>query len=404
MNFLQLIKHILLIVSFLSSLVVSWSAFARPEFALRHRINRCTACHLSPIGGNERNVYGKYYGARHFKPGPYSNQDLVSLDARMLYYRPDPGHAQSKGGLGWMAGIVSGNIPLVRETGKSEVNLVFGHNIGGFAAASVRNFYIRWKNAEDTETQFLPQYVMLGRFHTPFGILTDEHRALIRLQTRTGWNDFEMGAVMSSNPWESLHYDLAIVNGEKTAGTLASENALLWGQILNIRFMPATWPIMLGISGSYHRREHDRHSSPYAGSVYAMLSFDRLTSGWFSGSLSAEYSRAKFWNSSLETGFVDSTDYSNLVARSESEGITGQFNWDISRSWTLLYRYEQLALETSFPADAFRRHGVGFRHYLGPNMFLQGRVEDSQANHPSQKNGNGKGAVDGSFLLLQVGI
>lgn len=377
---------------------------ARPEYAVKNGVNRCTACHLSPVGGAERNIYGKYYGARDFKPGPFSHQDLISVDARALFYRPEPGVPSQRGGLGWMAGIIGANIPLSQPDESIESRLVLSHGITGFASGQNRNLYLRERFYEDTENSWLPQYVLIGRFHTPFGLLSDEHRSYVRMQTKTTWNDFEMGALISGDLGHSVHYDWAIVNGEKTAGTAPAEDlGVLWGHILNLRFQTPRIPVLIGVSGSSHKRDADRNS-PYAGTVYGVISLDRIFGHSFFGSLSGEYSVAKYWNAQIDSRFLQDTTYASTIADSQSEAMMVQWTFELSRHWEFLYRYDRLVLDREFPADAFDRHGIGFRHWIGPNIILNGRIEDSTARAPSEEDGTGKGAVDGFWFVLQVGV
>lgn len=389
------------------NVIASSTSYSRPEYAIHHGINRCTICHISPSGGSERNLNGKYYGSRNFSPSPYSRQDLVSLDFRALYFAPE-NRPETNGGLAWMAGIVSLNLPLSQEDDKKEKRLVFGHNIGGFSAAQPRNLYLRWKNYGENEYHFYPQYVLFGRFHAPFGLLTDEHRTYTRILTRNTWNDFEMGVLASGDISPEVHYDAALVNGEKTSGTsLGKDRALIWGQIINFRLQPFQGPILIGMSGSYHRRIK-KEESPYAATIYGVLSLTRWSNGKINGSLSMEYTQAHFWNSENVgiAGLLQDPNgvYLNTVSKSESSALLLQTTWDLNLQWSFLYRYEQLRLDRHFPADTFDRHGLGFRHFFDSNMILNTRIEFANARQPTQHSSSGKASIDGGWIVLQIGI
>jgi hypothetical protein len=377
---------------------------ARPEYAVRMAANRCTMCHVSPGGGGLRNLTGKAFGSRGFTPGPYSSQDLITVDARALYYLPENTSPAARSGMAWMAGIVGGNIPLTSPDDPKELRLVFAHNIGGIIAGG-REFYMRWQRHGDDSESSTPQHILIGRFHAPFGILSEEHRTYTRIQTQTTWNQFEMGAMASGQMREVWHYDLAAVNGENTAGTaLTPDQALTWGGVANLRYTPMTLPFILGISASHHNRVAGQESAN-AGVLYGLLSLERMTDSRFPGTFIFEYARAKEMNANLEVGFIDtSTTYDETIANSQSEGLLAQFNYELNDLSTLILRYDQLLLDVRYPSDAFRRYGVGIRKYVHANTLLSARYDFSEAGHPSQRNTTAKSSVDAFYLVLQIGI
>ena len=59
-------------------------SFARPQYAVRRKVNDCMACHFNPAGGGARSIFGKSVTARGGKLGYYSKQDLISADFRMV--------------------------------------------------------------------------------------------------------------------------------------------------------------------------------------------------------------------------------------------------------------------------------------------------------------------------------
>lgn len=379
-------------------------AQARPEYAAKMGVNRCTMCHVSPVGGSIRNLTGKVFGARGFQLGPYSNQDLIYVDARAIYYSPENTNPPSRGGLAWMAGIVGANIPLTAAEDTKKLRLVWAQNLGGFSQAADRELYVRWEGHADSDPNYNPQYVLVGRFPAPFGIITDEHRIYTRLQTQTTWNNFEMGVLTSGNATEVFHYDLALVNGQNTAGTtLAADQDTNWGGIVNLRISPTDIPVLFGISASHHNNYTTPSTS--AGVLYGLISLDRLKSRPLPSTILFEYARAYKMNRSLEVGFLDtSTTYDETIQNSDSEGILAQLNYDFSPLMTLILRYDQLILDVKYPKDAFRRYGVGIRHHVHANTMVQMRYEMSEANQPTQKNTSAKSAIDALYLLLQVAI
>ncbi len=381
-------------------------SFARPGYAIKHRINQCTACHFSPAGGGARNVNGKYYGARNYSPPKLSSQDLFSSDVRSIYYLPRSS-AEHSGGLGVMAVNLSGSLPIkeAKKENETEIRLNLTHNLGGFPSGSggPRDAFIRVRFMGETETSWLPKHIIFGRFITPFGILTDEHRTYTKLQTTSSWNDFEMGALFSGDPFDWLHYDLTLSNGAKTGGTSFSvDGARLWGGGINLRWMPSFLPFALGASTTYHPKAGGA-SAATATAFYSMLSFDRLTSHFFDASLVFEAVFSRYWNSNINNFFSNST-YQSSVENSPARGFFIQLDWDLSSKIVLTYKFDLFAPNTAFPSDFFRRHGAGVKYYFGPNLFAAFRAETAYASHPLESNGSSTGALDAAWVLLQLSI
>lgn len=305
-----------------------------------------------------------------------------------------------------MAGNISANLPVhVDEESKTKLRAVLSHNLGGFpaGAGSPREVFLRWELKEDSEGGVLPQYALLGRFVSPFGILTDEHRTYTKLQTKSTWNDLDMGAMFSGDPASFLHYDLALLNGQKTAGAgVAAGNAATWGGVLNLRFLSTSFPLGFGLSGLHYEKVKDQ-DSPSAGAAYLMLSLDKVTGNTIKGSLLAEYVIAQGWNSTLNNFFTDSA-YQTSVASSESEGWYAFLNWDLTEKLSFVYKYDQFTPDRKFAADSYTRHGAGFKYYFGPNLFTQIRVEKAEATHPTEDKGTETGALDATWAYLQLSI
>lgn len=370
---------------------------AYPQYSARYAINSCTACHLSPSGGGPRNLNGKLFGAGGFEMNQALAQDYISADFRALYYYPQEA-SSSKGGMGIMSGSVAGHVYL--DSAKW-IHLVIEHNIAGFAMAPYRDTYALFK-ISSSETPSFFDTLIVGRFRVPFGIATDEHRTYVRFQNQTRWFDFETGAMLSGNPTYEWHYDFAIVNGEKSAGqSLNTGQALRWGAVANVRWMPG--PFVLGLSGSLHEHENadETHKSV---SVYSTLSVGRWTDDRIPLTLQVEHALAWQWNSILTQGFVSDPAYSTAVARSPSQGWLVWLEWELSRHLALIYKYDRLAPDRGFPADFYARHGVGWRWRVGPNALIQGRFELANATHPSESKGEAIGRQSAAFGFLQLGF
>ena len=116
---------------------------------------------------------------------------------------------QSRNGLGLMEVLGAVNVPVVEDK-SSATNFVASYYFGAFSqAVGLRDTYLRWQHKDSQ----LLEYVTVGKFTAPFGLLTDEHRTYARWQTRSTWNNYNMGAMLSGELTQGLHWDFAVVNG-----------------------------------------------------------------------------------------------------------------------------------------------------------------------------------------------
>lgn len=374
----------------------SGQVHAYPEYAVRLNIIRCTACHISPVGGGPKTVNGKLFGAHGYKINPVLAQDYVGADFRALYYYPE--HPSStKGGDGVMSGSVSGHVALDEA---SRVHLVIEHNIAGFSAAPFRDTYALFKfHAESAKPHWLDS-VLIGRFRLPFGIITDEHRTYTRVQTSTEWFTFQSGALLSGTPTDQLHYDLALLNGDQAAGSTLNEGqAERFGGSFNLRYMPG--PVLLGFSTAYFNAKVAKDSRSLD-SVYGILSIGRWTNDRVPLSLKLEFDRAKNSNAGLARGFASDPKFVTAVKSAQSHGWLARFDYALNSKWDLIYKYELLTPDRDFPADFYERHGLGFRVAIAPGTVIQTRTELARATHPSEKAKTGSAAQNASYAILQV--
>lgn len=384
-------------------------AFARPEYALQIRTNRCTTCHANPTGGGHRNLTGKAFGPKAVPLGAFSQQDIFGFDFRTVFYTPVKKEDIKKGksGLGVMAALPSISVPFNKSNGK-EWRLVYSHNVGGFLSAGARDAYLRVQLYEDY--RLYPQYILIGRFPAPFGLLDDEHRTYIRQQTKTSWNDQEIGVLLSGDWSYRLHYDLAVVNGEQTAGAsfgTGNSRSLQWGGIANLRLLFMDFGWMLGASASYYNNEKNAH----AFSVYQNLSLDGLTKNLLPGNLSGEAVLARKMNSRLRGNkFVSQeAEYLEKFIDKDSLGFKVQWNYNFLPAWRFIFKYDQLGLDRWSMKYSYWRYGVGLRYFFNNQVSAQLRYEKAITGHESEKSlpeGKAKGlaAMDVVWALLQVKI
>lgn len=374
----------------LCALLLSGNAWARPQYAAKQGIVNCSACHASPFGGGPRNINGKYYGTHGLGVGENSAQDKVSGDFRIMLLEPN-NPQYNPNGLVMMSAIPSGNLQLSQSDGGSETRAVVAYDLGmlgGALGAGLRDSYVRFRSVKEEANSFL-KYVLFGRFNVPFGILTDEHRTYVRIQTRTTHNEFEMGFGFSGEPDDRFHYDLALTTGVANGGSALITNDIPWAAIANLRWNPGAMPFFLGASGTYQRRLNLAYN-PHALSLSGALSLDRLTNGGISGSLMSEIAWAHGFNDAARNPamaryFLPANDpaFAAAVADSTSIGLMVQAEYNLTQRWTLLYKFEDLALDMRFTGDAFIRHAFGFRTILNSNMDLDLRYEIGLAGRPS---------------------
>lgn len=208
--------------------------------------------------------------------------------------------------------------------------------------------------------------------------------------------------MFSSEINSNWHYDLALVNGNNKNGgaSFAAEGAKMWGGVANVRWMPESFAAIFGGSFASHARGSGK-TNAQAASIYTIVPTDFL----FNGSITLEYVEAKYWNLSLAPIVKDTSSYLPSVSEKTSAGRLVQFNYNLNDKWTLTYKYDWLALSKDVPADAYIRHGLGFKHYIGPNMFVLGRLEEAIAQRPGESSDNPSyGADSAGFLMLNISI
>lgn len=349
---------------------------------------------------------GKTIGSFGFKPSPWSTQDKFGADVKMIYLR-STNPRLNKGGLGLMNGSVYASLPLSES--ESAVRLVAEQNLGGFNPGP-RHWYARIALSPEGKSQWAPQYILLGRFIPAFGLMTDEHRNYVRTLTGNNWNSgFDTGVSLSSNPIESLHYDLALMNGKKNSGqSLAQGNADRWGAVLNLRWMPTNWPLAVGASANWYGAD-DKSSAAQAQSIYGILSIQRWSDNKVPVTWSVEVARAEEWNSFFSGSFVSDPVYASVVAHTPAAALHSTLEYDLRPTITLQYMFDELRLNTKYPADAYQRHGAGARLRFADNAWLLVRWERALAGHQAEREsksgGSGKtGITDGVWAVLSLAL
>lgn len=382
-------------------------ANARPEYAAQHGLVSCTLCHQNPVGGGIRKLQGKAYGSHGYEQADLSKQDFWQFDARAEFASKHNNQQDSRGFL-VMTNNVGLNAPVLKdpETHVDRLNMVVDYGTGLLSSGLLSAYGIY---QVDTDTLHRPlSSVMVGRFYTPFGLATDEHRTYTRRMSKTSMNDFEAGALFSGDPWTRLHYDLALTNGVGQDGAKLATNDNPWGLIANLRMNPFAEPMFVGLSYAVHNM--DTHYALQMASLYFVFSTDKWTGGALKGSFSGEVVSTQGWNNSAYNSYVN-TDFINdkawQAALVDSRAIGFNLLWQIqlSEKWQLQIKQEQFQPDSSYAGDIFNRTGVGIKHFLRSNLDYTFRLENSYStragmNDAANVNGVGKMA----FLLFHLWI
>lgn len=395
-------------------------AEARPEYALRIRTNRCATCHTNPAGGGHRNLTG-----RAFAPSPpaageavsplqdFLSQDLFGFDWRVLAYahiagkkEGKEGALQSISGPAAMAAVPSVSIPFHKSKGR-EWRFVYSYNIGGYDRGP-RDSYLRIKLYDDYRKY--PQFITFGQFAPPFGLMTDEHRTYVRMQTRTTWNQQEMGVLLSGDWTHALHYDLAFVNEGQTANARNTKSNLKalaegLGGFANVRYLSSAWGWMAGASASYHSNEHNSAAI----SLYQALDLNSLTKNKLPGALLAEGVLGYKTNSRI-TKLMEGGDFAGTgtkavgteLADSNSLGGLVRWNYDFLPKWSLVFKYDHFNPDIKYTGDYYQRFGLGLKHFFNSQTILEGRGALARATPKAETKGSSPVTQNAVWLLLQV--
>ncbi len=343
---------------------------ARPQYAAAKGINDCTSCHYSPAGGGPKTVFGKITASHGFAPAKRSMTDTISGEVRAIALTTTKDTTNNSTGVSIMSGHLSGAIDIL-DNAKGTTHIVAAYDFFGYGATA-RDSFIRWQ-AKDRKN-FSPQHMVVGKFNIPFGILTDEHRTYVRMQTKTSENEYEMGGMISGNLAAMTHYDLAIVQGFQQGNSFPNAG-VQWGVVSNIRMMFQSIHMYIGLSGLYYK--NGTVDSPWAASTYMVWA----PTAKFS--IMAEVDYAKNMNdpnilNSYLAKFVDSaasnTYYNDLLTKS-SLGAMVQFDYAINNKWTVYNKIDFLAPDEEFLKDHYINNGVGFKYFINSNMDVDCRFE-----------------------------
>ncbi len=194
-------------------LLVSGACFAEPYLAIETG-NKCSACHVNPVGGGMRNSYGSYYGT-HMLPqvGEISTLgsggDLgilgVGGDARFNYDQSDTDDRETK-----TFNTQSTQLYLSIVPKKSKVSLYIDQQLAPGASLN-REAYVQLKTSEN-------HFLKIGRMLLPYGIRIEDDSAFIRQATQINFDNGDNGVEFG------MEYEKATANIVVSNGTSGNSN------------------------------------------------------------------------------------------------------------------------------------------------------------------------------------
>lgn len=396
---------------FIMFLLISQLSFARPDYAARIGTSSCNTCHYNLSGAGPRNENGKLFANNLFNTATKSQSQWWHVDVRMNLLEPRS-RAANNNGFALMSAAVSATPDLTQKDGQAKSRLVLTYDMTTIGANSVRDANVQYYSEDLSENQLPKNVVTVGRMLVPFGIMTDEHRAYNRLQTKSTMNDYDMGIMLSTEVEKNIHTDIALVNGFASGGKFnagtATKPETTSGVYGNLRWVPLNVPMTFGISAQANYSEILAIPAS-AVSGYTILSLDRMTSGKYLGSVSFEFVGAKGWNDTTYNGtnigqFIPGSDlaYQAAVAQSESISFTNEWKYFLNPSLNVHFKFEEIALDKDYDADKFYRHAFGVQKFIDSNSNFIIRYEFAHSKVTGLSEQSVRGNKDSFYVIYHV--
>jgi len=187
---------------------------AEPYLAVKTN-NKCSACHVNPIGGGARNDYGAYYGAKvlpevmssatNFDPGRATDSVRLGGDLRVNFSRSDTDDADSQS-----FNTETGQIYIAVQPKESRFLFYLDQQIAPGAAFSREAFIQTKLNANN--------YLKVGKLMLPYGLRLEDDSAFIRQATQVNFDNSDNGVELG------FEFAKATVNVAFTNGTARASN------------------------------------------------------------------------------------------------------------------------------------------------------------------------------------
>jgi len=355
-----MIKKQLLLMLF--SIFLTYELHARPEYALKTKVD-CSSCHVQSFGGGQRNKdFGKSFALRTWGPG-FLPLLPISMDARILMNgRVKNGEPQidldkglRKGVL--MSSVISGYANIY-SSDTHKVTIAGAYDVGMFIPGA-RDLYLSYSPVSMSEGITL----MAGQFRVPFGLMTDEHRTFSRQLTKTTNRDFTTGLALKTSISDEVFMSGALISTIPGYKYTVRE-PLEYGIVLDFKWQSLSHPLMLGSSILTYKLKDPLLSNAQASSVYLGLDLGPVTKNFIDGSVLIEAFQAKGFNDSdvnefITRNFIPSgltTELRN-IRNSASSGVMGQLKIQVHPKLNLVAKYD-LASISELSTD-YSRIGIG---------------------------------------------
>src|SRR5665213_382958 len=110
-------------------LVLPGLLFSRPQYAVRQKVS-CSLCHVSPLGGGPRTIFGKVFGGRSILFPKTSQTDLYYGDVYVMGNYPTSNTtSKSSGAASLMSADAAINIPVIENESGSSLRAIAGYDI-----------------------------------------------------------------------------------------------------------------------------------------------------------------------------------------------------------------------------------------------------------------------------------
>ena len=204
----------------LSIIFISTPSLAEPYLAYKTN-NKCSACHVNPVGGGARNTYGNFYGTRvlpakagddvMFDPGALADTLRIGTDIRANFTHTNQEESATD----------DTTTTQGFETQNAQVYLHFQPKGSRFSfyldeqvapgAALTREAFVLARLGKS-------HYIKAGRMMLPYGIRLEDDSAFVRQFTQFNFDNNDNGVELG------LEFQRAVVNFAVTNGTSSDRN------------------------------------------------------------------------------------------------------------------------------------------------------------------------------------
>jgi len=184
-------------------------AFAEPYLAFKNNVF-CSACHINPIGGGERNTYGAYYGTNVL---PQTGGSLTDFDAGNITdsfrlganFRANYTQSHVKNGTDTNTfETQSGQVYLLLQPKDSRFSLYIDEQVAPGSSLN-REAFILTKLGENS-------WLKAGKLMLPYGIRLEDDTAFIRQATGFNFDTSDNGIEWDMQT-QHIFFSAAMSNG-----------------------------------------------------------------------------------------------------------------------------------------------------------------------------------------------